>query len=204
MPILQLRRRSDGRISTIDIPRPNFEGLALSGFDVISQSPSAGEQQEQDVPNQNVSFPSLNLITNPLRQGPVLTGTPGVGTQIQTGIDIACGLFPSLCGNGVASPLGFQENGGPVFTNLFTGECPPGRVRRTRKPTLGRDICAKKPRMNPLNPRALVRATRRLASFNKFAKKTSRELAKLAPPRRRVATARGGRCVTCATSPCAC
>ena len=39
--------------------------------------------------------------------------------------------------------------------------------------------------MNPLNPKALRRATRRLTSFNKISKKTAAELAKLAPPRRR-------------------
>jgi len=45
----------------------------------------------------------------------------------------------------------------------------------------------KRRRMNPLNPKALRRATRRLSSFNKFAVKTQKELAKLAPPRRRAA-----------------
>lgn len=44
---------------------------------------------------------------------------------------------------------------------------------------------ARRRRMNPLNPKALRRATRRLSSFNKMAKKTQSELAKLAPPRPR-------------------
>ena len=43
-------------------------------------------------------------------------------------------------------------------------------------------------RMNPCNVKALRRATRRLSSFNKMATKTQRELAKLAPSRRRSTT----------------
>ncbi len=43
----------------------------------------------------------------------------------------------------------------------------------------------KRRRMNVLNPKALRRSTRRLAGFNREAKKVQRELAKLAPPRSR-------------------
>ncbi len=50
---------------------------------------------------------------------------------------------------------------------------------------LGPGEAPRRRRMNPLNPKALRRATRRLSSFNKFAVKTQKELAKLAPPRRR-------------------
>lgn len=39
-------------------------------------------------------------------------------------------------------------------------------------------------RMNPLNPKALKRATRRLAGFHTFATSTERELRKLAPVKR--------------------
>lgn len=56
--------------------------------------------------------------------------------------------------------------------------------------------------MNPLNPKALRRATRRLASFNNFAKDTQRELARLAPPRRR--SAGSSYCGTCRKNPCGC
>jgi len=52
------------------------------------------------------------------------------------------------------------------------------------------DVPRRRRRMNPLNPKALRRATRRLASFNKMAKKTQAELAKLAPPRARRAPPR--------------
>jgi len=44
---------------------------------------------------------------------------------------------------------------------------------------------ARRRRMNVLNPKALRRATRRLSGFNRMAKKTQKELAKLAPPRAR-------------------
>lgn len=49
----------------------------------------------------------------------------------------------------------------------------------------GQPVQRRRRRMNPLNPKALRRATRRLTSFNKISKKTAAELAKLAPPRRR-------------------
>ncbi len=54
----------------------------------------------------------------------------------------------------------------------------------------GELIRPRRRRMNPLNPKALRRATRRLSSFNKMAKKTQSELAKLAPPRARRAPGR--------------
>lgn len=46
---------------------------------------------------------------------------------------------------------------------FFGGCCPPGRVLRRRP--WARDICAKQPRMNPFNPRALARADRRITTF---------------------------------------
>jgi len=55
----------------------------------------------------------------------------------------------------------------------------------------GMPMRARRRRMNPLNPKALRRATRRLSSFNKMAKKTQAELAKLAPPRARRAPHHG-------------
>ena len=44
---------------------------------------------------------------------------------------------------------------------------------------------AKKKRMNVLNPRALSRATRRLAGFNRRSKSVEKQLRKLCPPSRR-------------------
>jgi len=76
---------------------------------------------------------------------------------------VAAGVAQGLGGGGVS-----------LVVDALTGEV----VQRRRR------------RMNPLNPKALRRATRRLASFNKMAKKTQAELAKLAPARARRAPAR--------------
>lgn len=48
---------------------------------------------------------------------------------------------------------------------FFGGCCPPGRVLR-RQPW-ARDICIKRPKMNPFNPSALARADRRITQFSR-------------------------------------
>ena len=66
-------------------------------------------------------------------------------------------------------PVGPTSSNGPAPTaTFFGGECPPGRV--LRRVSMGRDICIKKPRMNPFNPRALARADRRVTSFARRSK----------------------------------
>lgn len=55
----------------------------------------------------------------------------------------------------------------------------------TRAEAIAAGLAPKRRRMNVLNPKALRRATRRLSGFNRMAKKTQKELAKLAPPRAR-------------------
>lgn len=89
--------------------------------------------------------------------------------------------------------------------SLIMGTCPPGRVRKTV--AWGRDICIKKPTMNPLNPKALRRATTRISRFHAFAQKAEKEMAK--------AFRKGGfhvstgsrsrtKCGTCKKTACSC
>lgn len=67
--------------------------------------------------------------------------------------------------------------------------CPPGyHYSKTAK------CCVKNRRMNPLNPRALSRATRRLSAFSRRIKTTEKALRKLAPPTRRRAPAKPAAC----------
>ncbi len=51
------------------------------------------------------------------------------------------------------------------------------KTKDPNSPSFGQ--CVRNRRMNALNPRALRRSTRRLASFNRMAKKTQKELRKL-------------------------
>lgn len=74
--------------------------------------------------------------------------------------------------------------GGPAPTaTFFGGECPPGRVLRRRP--WSRDICIKKPRMNPFNPRALARADRRVTSFARRSKAILQDLGFHVAPRKK-------------------
>lgn len=95
-------------------------------------------------------------------------------------------------------PLGSSGTLGRVLGSIATGGLAAGAlggllgggaemVTRGVAGFLGPGEAPRRRRMNPLNPKALRRATRRLSSFNKFAVKTQKELAKLAPPRRRAA-----------------
>lgn len=58
--------------------------------------------------------------------------------------------------------------------SFWGGCCPPGRVLRRRP--WARDVCIKKPRMNPFNPAALARADRRITSFVRRSVPIMREL----------------------------
>lgn len=93
-------------------------------------------------------------------------------------------------------PLGSSGTLGRVLGSIATGGAAAGALGgvlgvgtemavRGVAGFLGPPAAPRRRRMNPLNPKALRRATRRLSSFNKFAVKTQKELAKLAPPRRR-------------------
>lgn len=80
-----------------------------------------------------------------------LTGKSGCGCNGRNGRDPCTGQVMSA----QKAPL----------ATLFGGCCPPGRV--LRRISMGRDICIRKPRMNPFNPRALARADRRITQFTR-------------------------------------
>jgi len=132
---------------------------------------------------------------------------PGVaGDLIQQGI---CALFPSLSQcqgvfpNTLTNP--FQSTSPTVQLPGCppTAPCPPGRQLRSVKARSASVVCAKKPRMNVLNPRALRRAAKRLGGFQKEVKSVERIINK-ALPRKAPRRASSSKCGTCRQSPCGC
>jgi len=108
------------------------------------------------------------IISNRSKTSMVLGG--GGGAIATRGASVVGGRV-IRAGRAVAAAAGLGavfEAGGQLF-DAATGE-PVGRRRR---------------RMNPLNPRALSRATRRLASFNRRSKSVEKQLRKLVPASRR-------------------
>jgi hypothetical protein len=121
----------------------------------------------------------------------------GIGTA-------ACAVFPSLpgCGGSAVTPVTSQvaqvPSGPAPKASLILGSCPPGRVRR--KVAWGRDICARRPHMNVLNPHALRRAARRIGGFQKQV----RSIEKLVNASMKTSGARRTRCVSCKKTRCSC
>jgi len=116
--------------------------------------------------------------------GGLIGGLPGKIATTAGGIiggQIGQGAQPvdaTIITQTVPEPTGFPGGfmGGATGTGIKkTGQRQPGRVKGV----------AKRRRMNPLNVKALRRSTRRLASFQREAKKVEKELRKLAPPARR-------------------
>lgn len=151
------------------------------------------------VPSMDLSSLDPNGLANALQSLPsvLISATPTIASEVASGI---CALFPSLCGgSGNTSLMAQTPNAG-----LLTGSCPPGRV--LRRVSLGRDKCVKKPHMNPLNPHALMRATRRLSGFHKAAGRVEKAIAKslrgsgIRSPKRSSAA----RCGTCQKKSCSC
>jgi hypothetical protein len=125
------------------------------------------------------------------------------------GKGVVGGIAGTLAGTGLESLFGLQDTTAvtkaPKAT-LITGACPPGRV--VRKIAYGRDICIRKPKMNPLNPKALRRATTRISRFHHFAVAAEKEMAAAFRkggfhPGRAVARI-GGKCGSCRKSKCSC
>lgn len=161
-------------------------------------------------------LPTLGTLGTTLGQtlGQTLTGTLA-GTLGTTIGGLLPGLLPKVPGlTPTSSPTtsgggcGCNGNGRDPCTHqkmssapaplasFFGGCCPPGRVLR-RKP-FARDICIKKPRMNPFNPQALARADRRVTSFARRSKAMLKDLGyhisparKLKGPKRRKHHRRG-------------
>ena len=121
-----------------------------------------------------------------------------LGTIAGTAGRIIAGAAGSILGSLLGSNGPATEEQTPV-AGLITGSCPPGLVRR--RVAWGRDICTKRRRMNPLNPDALRRSTRRLVGFQKAVKSTQKALSKACGPRPARAS---GRCSTCKKRNCSC
>lgn len=118
---------------------------------------------------------------------PVPAGIPGaIAGGILGGLGTTIGQYlPGMtptgscnCGNGRngRDPCTHQRTSAQKapLASFFGGCCPPGRVLR-RKP-MARDVCIRKPKMNPFNPRALARADHRVTAFARRAAPMLREL----------------------------
>jgi len=108
--------------------------------------------------------------------GPIGAGLKGVGGIIQGGpaTTITTAVQPPHAAPGGSIPSGFAPTrlGASSAGGAAKGAGFGGKTKRRR-------------RMDPLNVKALRRSTRRLAAFQREAKKVEKELKKLAPPARR-------------------
>lgn len=188
---------------------PTAPSIALDVFapDLISNS--GGITVDNLLPDYGLS--SLFYDPGALNfQGPLLPAELGtLGGLLST---IGKGALAGLAGS--AAGMELQNLLGPSSSlqtapkaSLLTGACPPGR--KLRRIAYGRDICVRKPRMNPLNPKALKRATSRLAGFHKFAAHAEKEMAAAFRkggfhPAARARISKGGRCGTCQKNKCSC
>ncbi len=128
------------------------------------------------LPQDDPMRPTLPVPTGgvPMPTGPVGSGAPPV--------------FQGGCG---PTPRGRGQRLNPRFIEGRGAVCPTGFHLSK---TLG--CCVPNRRMNPLNPRALSRSTRRLVAFSRKIKATEKALRRLAPPsRRRALPAKG--CTVC-------
>jgi len=133
---------------------------------------------------------------------------PGIIGGLVPGNDPMRPTLPVPTGGGVPMPTGPVGGTAPPVFRGGCGPTPAGRGKRLTprfiegkgnvcptgfhmSKTLG--CCVPNRRMNPLNPRALSRSTRRLSAFQRRIKSTEKALRKLAPPqRRRALPAKGG------------
>ncbi len=160
--------------------------------------------------NGNGGFDICDIVPNAPGCGGVGNGGGGLGGgrfPVPTGggspfgnqpEDIFCILFPALCGlPGGPSLPGVPEAGdcgSKILVERRVGGFPPvmggdGKPCCPKNHKLGfnkkGDLCCKRiRRMNPFNPAANRRATRRLTSFVKGCDRSRAALSKLAPPRR--------------------
>jgi len=139
-----------------------------------------------------------------------LQGDPGLFGSLGGLIGKAAGFIPGPIGT-IAGLLGGAGGGGrraptvgtPPFTMPGGGRGTPTSFGQQMVPTPGVGgaierflpggntgfqpgvVRKKRRRMDPLNVKALRRSTRRLAAFQREAKKVEKEIRKLAPPARR-------------------
>lgn len=128
-------------------------------------------------------------------RGHIQTGDPFLGDIVKGIGGIAKtvgGFIPGPIGTVARAAGGLLAPGRPRILPpampggiMPFGPGPPG-------PALGRRVMGqrKRPRMNPLNPKAVRRATRRLTSFSREVKKVEKALRRIAPATRRSAPRR--------------
>jgi len=109
-----------------------------------------------------------------------LAGSLGVGGQPVTATAIQ-----ETVPTPTAFPGGFDPNVGQVNGARNGRKAQGGGFISAAERAAGPTGMKKRRRMNVLNVKALRRSTRRLAGFNREAKKVEKELRKLAPPARR-------------------
>src|SRR5262245_54599438 len=169
---------------------------------------------------------SYGTVAQPVATGAPLLGASqggGVGSTVEL-INTVCNAFPNACravgsvipgigGLGGSPPIVEQPG---VIPNIGTMQvqayaCPPqtvvrpdGSIRtiRMKLNRAGQCVPAKRPSMNVLNPKALLRAGRRLGGFQKFAKKADKLINKQLRGAGARVTKRG--CGTCGKSKCGC
>ncbi len=165
------------------------------GFGGFAPGPSGGGGGFS-FPNPCDLIPGLCDIPGGLPGRNPTGGAPGFQPNTPAE-DIFCILFPALCGlpGGPELP-GVPENGGcgrTINVTRHVGGFPPvtggdGKPCCPKNHKLGFNkdgsLCCKRiRRMNPMNPQANRRATRRLTSFVKASDRARSSLAKLAPRR---------------------
>lgn len=194
--------------------------------------PTEGQVMYEPQPIADLAFPiaALTIEQNvyaPVEEAPMdlldaySSGFVGVDDAVEVGAgslvwDGAMWILKTaagaIAGHEIASAVfgggsSLQSTSAPApKAGLLTGSCPPGRV--VRKIAYGRDICIRKPKMNPLNPKALRRATTRISRFHHFAVQAEKEMAAAFRkggfhPGRAVART-GGKCGSCRKTKCSC
>jgi len=198
--------RNDLTGELFELPDQPAAGMSLPGFTIVNRGEISNFGGQVPFHSNVVDIGQFRGLFQTTPQ--TLPTVPGVaGDLLNQGI---CALFPGLSScegvfpNNLPNP--FQSTVPP--TTLLapcppTGPCPPGKELRTIKARAASTICAKKPRMNVLNPRALRRAAKRLGGFQKEVKAVEKIINK-ALPRKTARRASSGRCGTCRQSPCGC
>lgn len=178
------------------------QDLAAANQPQIPNLPQLSEVSKVDDYTASL-FTTTAQQTNPL--GNLISGAEqALGTA----------LFNSIMGPtspAGQSPASTVYQGAPMVMDVYArslANCGPrkvckiSRAKNPKNPHYGKPVC---PRMNPLNPKALARATRRLAGFQSFATKTEKVIRHMfvkagVHPTRRV----GGKCGTCRKTRCSC
>lgn len=176
---------------------------------------------------QNVFAPDVIEPSSPPTQGEPTVDYTTVGdsggldlgslfTSTASNVPSSTGSLQNLITAGLGAALGLAQTSvspynvlvpNPKSITLNAYACPRGKhvSKATKGPSAGK--CVTNRHMNPLNPKALGRAVRRLSGFQHFAVKTEKAIqasfrkAGVFPHRRSLS---GGRCGTCRKTKCSC